>query len=193
MTTTAITRLLQAWVDGDDDAREAVINRLYPELRRMARARLRREGRAITMEPTLLAHEAYLRLEDQQRTRWQNRRHFFAIAARIMRRVLVDHRRARGAQKRGANAPRVCIDDVSIAAPVEPDVAVLYRALARLAEQDARQARVVELRFFGGLTVEETAEALGVSPATVKREWTMARAWLKREVDPELGGMGNAP
>jgi RNA polymerase sigma factor (TIGR02999 family) len=163
---------------------------VYEELRRQAGRAMRREGDAHTLQATALVHEAYLRLVDQQRVQWRNRAHFFAIAAQMMRRVLVDHARTRLAAKRGGELQRVTLGDVG-AGPAEAgdgdgvDVLALHEALERLALLDPRQARLVELRYFGGLGIEETAEALEVSPATVKRDWAVARAWLRRALAAE--------
>ena len=157
---------------------------VYDELRRMARYYMKSEDRAHTLQPTALVHDAYIRLVDQNRVNWQNRAHFFGVAAQIIRRVLVDHARARHRLKRGGLALKVTlIDDIAAAAnQAELDLVALDEGLNRLAELDERQSRIVELRFFGGLSIEETAEALTTSTATVKREWSMARAWLFREL-----------
>lgn len=177
-----VTALLLAWSDGDDAARSRLFEAVYDELRRLARNRMRGERPEVSLAPTALVHEAYLRLIDQQRVRWQNRSHFFAIAGHVMRRVLVDHARARAAAKRGPDL-RIPLDDVDIAAAAtDVDVLALDAALDKLAAQDPRQSEMVELRFFAGLTVDETAAALGVSPVTVKRDWAFARAWLFREL-----------
>jgi RNA polymerase sigma factor (TIGR02999 family) len=179
---TGVTALLLAWSDGDDAARSRFIDAVYDELRRLARGHLRRERQNHSLAPTALVHEAYCKLIDQRHTRWENRAQFFAIAARIMRRILVDHARTRGAAKRGAGAT-VRLDDVSVAAAGgDVDVLALDVALEKLARIDERQCRLVELRFFAGLTVEETAAALDVAPVTVKRDWALARAWLFREL-----------
>jgi RNA polymerase sigma factor (TIGR02999 family) len=178
-----VTQLLAAWSDGDEAARDAVVAMVYAELRRIARNRMRREGDAVTLQTTGLVHEAYLRLARQHATQWRNRAHFFAIAARVMRRVLVESYRGRHAQKRGGLRARVELDAIDAAAtPVSLDLEALEAALDGLERQDELQARIVELRYFAGLTIEETAEAVGLSPATVKREWALARAWLKREL-----------
>jgi RNA polymerase sigma-70 factor, ECF subfamily len=160
----------------------------YQELRRLAAAYLRRERPGQTLQPTALVHEAYLRLARDKPGRWQNRAHFCAIAANAMRQILVERARARGAVKRGGGQPRVTlVDDIDVATgndgPAPIDLLALDQALTRLAELDPRQARIVELRYFGGLSLEETAEALDVAPATVKRDWTVARAFLARELD----------
>jgi RNA polymerase sigma factor (TIGR02999 family) len=192
---TDVTRLLLAWSDGEEAAAEPLMDAVYQELRRLARAYVLRERPDHSLSPTGLVHEAYLRLVDQKRARWQNRAHFFAVASKVMRRLLVDHARARGASKRGSGLT-VSLDDVNINvdgdADVDlgrvhgnqPDVLALDRALEKLAGIDARQARLVELRFFGGLTFDEAAAVLDVAVITVKRDWALARTWLFRE----LGG-----
>ncbi len=176
-----MTALLRAWADGDDAARDAAVQLAYAELRRIAQNRLRGEGDATTIDATGLAHEAFVRLAEQTRVQWQNRAQFFAIAARVMRRILVDRHRARKAQKRDATCV-VLSTEAGMAAPEEVDLELLNRALDRLSLQDSRQAQIVELRFFAGLTIEDAAEVVGISPATVKREWALARAWLRREI-----------
>ena len=161
---------------------------VYQELRRLAAAYLRRERPGQTLQPTGLVHEAYLRLMKDRQDRWQNRAHFCAIAANAMRQILIERARARGALKRGGAQPRVTLDEALVAGGEQSfDILALDRALEKLGEFDAEQARLVELRFFGGLTVEETAEAMSISPATVKRHWAVARAWLARELE------GNSP
>jgi RNA polymerase sigma factor (TIGR02999 family) len=185
------TALLAAWSAGDADAGDRLAERLYPELRRLAARRLREAGRDLTLQPTELVHEAYLRLVDQTRTRWQSRAHFFAIASRTLRRVLANHARDRGRLKRGGGAHLVALDGelpLEIAqAPASPltevDVLALEEALAVLEQVDPESARLVELRFYGGLSVEETAEVLGVSRTAVIRGWRSARAWLKSWLD----------
>lgn len=180
-----VTGLLLAWSSGDETARNRLFEAVYGELRRLASARLRGERPDLSLAPTALVHEAYLKLIDQRRVHWQNRTHFFAIAGQVMRRVLVDHARARAAAKRGGNA-RIPLDqiDVGIAAR-EVDVLALDAALDKLASVDRRQSELVELRFFAGLTVEETAAALDVAPITVKRDWALAKAWLFRELQEQ--------
>jgi RNA polymerase sigma factor (TIGR02999 family) len=179
-----VTRLLVAWRDGQPGALDRLIPLVYDELRRQARRQLRQERAGHTLQPTALVHEAFLRLVGQS-AQWQNRRHFFAVASQAMRRVLVDHARARDAAKRGDGATRVTLDDAAVEGrPAEVDVLALDEVLGRLEQLDPRQARVVELRYFGGLSAPEAAEALEVSLATVNRDWAMARAWLFRE----LGG-----
>jgi RNA polymerase sigma factor (TIGR02999 family) len=164
-----------------DDLMPAV----YAELKRIAAAYLRRERPGHTLQPTALVNEAYVRLAGQH-PRFQNRAHFCAIAANAMRQILVERARARNARKRGGGAARVTLDEAMAPAPGPPvDLDALDEALTRLAALDAQQARIVELRFFGGLSVEETADVLGISPATVKRHWSVARAWLARELEPQ--------
>ena len=159
---------------------------VYDELHRQAERAMRRENESHTLQATALVHEAYLRLVDQSRVEWKNRAHFFGIAAQVMRRILVDHARARLADKRGGDVHRITLEDGNVGAVEDQaggvDLLDLHDALERLAALDATQARVVELRYFSGLNIEETAEALDISPATVKREWSVARAWLRREL-----------
>ncbi len=163
-----VTHLLRAWSDGDPQALEHLLPLVEAELRRLARGYMARERREHTLQPTALINEAFIRLAGAKSIRWQDRAHFFGISARLMRRVLVDYARARGFQKRGARAEKVSLDDVSIPAPEPPvDIVALDLALEALATKDERKSRVVELRFFGGLTIEETAEVLHVSPDTV--------------------------
>jgi len=177
-----VTALLVACSGGDAHARTQLIDVVYGELRRLARGFIRRERPDHSLPPTALVHEAYLKLVGQRRTRWQNRAHFFAIAAHSMRRILVDHARAHGARKRGAEA-RVPFHDADTASdPFDLDILALDVALERLGARYPRQAQLVELRFFGGLTVEETAAVLGVASITVKRDWALAKTWLYREV-----------
>ncbi len=176
-----VTALLKEWSGGDRRALERLMPLVYDELRKLAASYLREERPDHTLQPTALVHEAYIRLTNQRDVVWQNRAHFFGIAAQMMRRILVDHARKRQAAKRDAAAWRVATD-VDDAADRAPELLALDRALSSLEEMDPQQAKVVELRFFGGLTVEETAEVAGVSPATVKREWRTAKAWLRREI-----------
>ena len=169
---------------GDQPSLDTLLPLVYDELRRLAAAYLRRERPGQTLQPTALVHEAYLRLLKDRPDRWQNRAHFCAIAAHSMRQILIERARARDAQKRGGGGAKVTLDEgVMAGAPRPIDFLALDDALERLAALDAEQARIVELRFFGGLSVEETAEALGSSPATIKRRWTLARAWLARELE----------
>ena len=181
-----VTRLLLEWKRGDAAALDRLLPLIYAELRRIASRHLRRERLGHTLQPTALVHEAYLKLVQATELEWRDRAHFFAVAARVMRQILVDHARARQAGKRGGALRKVSIEDV--AAPgvtADVDLLALDTALGRLAHFDPQQSRVVELRYFGGLTIEETAEVIGVSPATVKREWMMAKAWLRRELGGE--------
>jgi RNA polymerase sigma factor (TIGR02999 family) len=178
-----LATLLDRARQGEPAAVEEFVPVLYHELRRIAARSLRRERPGQTLQPTALVHEAYLRLLRDEDRSFQNRAHFLAIAARSMREILVEHARARGAQKRGGHRQRVTLDeDVAAGQPRDVELVALDAALERLEQVDATHARIVELKFFGGLTNEETAEALGVSPATVKRGWAMARAWLFREL-----------
>jgi RNA polymerase sigma factor (TIGR02999 family) len=176
-----VTALLLAWSDGDQEAASRLIEAVYDELRRVARRHLRGE-RDHSLAPTALVHEAYLKLVDQRRVRWQNRAHFFGIAAQLMRRILVDHARSRAAAKRGRDRT-VCLDAADAATPpFDVDILALDAALDKLGALDARQSKLVELRFFAGLTVEEVAATLDVAPITVKRDWAHARAWLFHEL-----------
>jgi RNA polymerase sigma factor (TIGR02999 family) len=176
--------LLARASSGDDRAVSKLMPLVYDELRRLAAAYLRRERPGQTLQATALVHEAYVRLIGERKTRWQDRTHFVAIAALSMRQILVERARARKAAKRGGGAPRLALDESVAAAEAggDVDVIALDRALDRLAALSARQAKIVELRYFGGLSIEECGEALHVSPATVTREWALARAWLKREL-----------
>ena len=178
-----VTALLGEWSGGDREALERLIPVVYGELRRLAASYLKSERPGHTLQPTALVHEAYLRLSKQHGVAWQNRSHFFAVAARMMRRILVDHARKRRASKRDAEAWLVeTVPGASVASGRPTELLSLDRALEALERIDPAQARVVELRFFAGLTIEETSEAAGISPATVKREWQTARAWLRREM-----------
>lgn len=178
-----VTELLSQWSKGDNSAREKLVPLVYEELRRMARQVLFERGRDQTLQSTALVHEAYLRLVGQTSVHWDNRVHFFAVAAQMMRRILIDHIRMQRAQKRGGESVTLVLDEaVALPAQREVDLVALDDALNVLAGLDERQCRLVELRFFGGLTIEETSQALKISPATVKREWTTARLWLLREM-----------
>ena len=179
----AVTQLLLAWGAGDPGALERLTPLVHDELRRIARGYMRREGPGQTLQTTALVNEAYLKLVNCSLVRWQDRAHFFAMSARLMRRILVDHARARQVVKRGGGATMVVFDEAVVGAP-EPalDIVALDDALQTLANVDARKSSVVELRFFGGLTVEETAEALQVSCETVMRDWRFAKTWLFREL-----------
>jgi RNA polymerase sigma factor (TIGR02999 family) len=178
--------LLDRWREGDRRAFEELVPLVYGELRRLARHYLRKERSDHTLQSTALVHEAYLRLAGEKSPQWQNRAHFFGIAANIMRRILVEHARSHGAEKRGGGASRVTLDDaVSLSVRTDLDIIELDRALSELAELDNRQSSIVEMRFFGGLSIEDVAEVLKISPATVKREWVTARAWLRRSMIEE--------
>jgi RNA polymerase sigma factor (TIGR02999 family) len=180
-----LTQLLQAWQQGDAPAGEQLVPLVYAELRRIARMKLGGERAGHTLQATALVHEAWLRLMQQHGAGWQNRAQFFAIATQAMRRILVDHARRRQAAKRGSGEPPADVDDLAgvLLSPVpDEQLVALDVALERLTAIDERQAKVVELRFFGGLSVEETAEVLALSPTTVKREWATARLWLFRAV-----------
>ena len=178
-----ITHILKEWSDGDRQALDRLTPLVYEELRHQAARYLRRERPGHTLQTTALINEAYLRLIDAKDVQWQSRAHFFAIAANLMRRILVDHSRRRDVEKRGGSQIRLTLDEaLAIAPETDVDVLAIDEALNRLANLDPQQARVVELRFFSGLNVEETATALGVSPKTVKRDWSVARAWLRREI-----------
>ena len=177
-----ITEVLAAWANHDPTARDRLVPIVYEELRRLARHYMRGEREGHTLQTTALVNEAYLRLAGIDGLRWRDRAHFFALAATLMRRVLVDHARQRGREKRGAGVAVTSLDENAIAPRSDVDVLALDDALARLAAVDPQQSRVVELRFFAGLSVEETAEALGISPATVKRDWATAKLWLYNEL-----------
>jgi RNA polymerase sigma-70 factor (ECF subfamily) len=180
----AVTELLRAWSDGDDSALERLLPLVEAELRRLARAYMARERRNHTLQVTALINEAFVRLTDARHLHWQDRAHFLGISARLMRRVLVDHARSRGYQKRGGEAQRVTLSE-AVAVPPEPllNLVALDRALQALEAVDTRKSRVIELRFFGGLSVEETADVLHVSPDTVKRDWRLAKLWLLHELE----------
>jgi RNA polymerase sigma-70 factor, ECF subfamily len=178
-----VTELLLAWGEGDRAALDALVPLVYAELHRLARHYIRGERPGRTLQTTALVHEAYVRLIDASRVRWESRAHFFAVSARLMRRILVDAARTRGARKRGGDVPRVPLDEsIDVATARGDDLVALDDALTVLAAVDPRKERVVELRYFGGLTVEETAEALKVSVDTVMRDWKLARLWLHREL-----------
>ncbi|HSG48816.1 MAG TPA: sigma-70 family RNA polymerase sigma factor [Longimicrobiales bacterium] len=180
-----VTRILGQMAGGDPDAMERLLPLVYEELRELARREMRRERDGHTLGATAVVHEAYLRLAELDQISWEGRAHFFGAAAMAMRRVLISYARARNAQKRGSGAVPVPIDDVVLAARERPqELLALDEALSRLEEVNPRQARVVECRFFAGMNIDETAEALGISNATVRRDWALARAWLNRE----LGG-----
>jgi RNA polymerase sigma factor (TIGR02999 family) len=183
-----ITRLLQQWQDGIAEAFDQLVPLVYDELRTIATRHLSREWRHNRLHTTAVVSEAYLKIFGQRDVDWQNRGHFFAIAAQLMRRILVDEARREHRQKRGGDSPRVAIDEVQVAVPTPVDAVDaldLDRTLQKLERLDPDAAKIVELRFFGGLTIEETASALGISPATVKRDWAIAKGWLHRELTGE--------
>ena len=178
-----VTTLLLSWAKGDQAAFDQLVPVVHRELRRLARRAMAGERRDHTLEPTALVNEVYLRLVDLKGVRWNDRAHFFALSARLMRRILVDIARSKHYQKRGAGALTVCLDEVTLASPEKgEDLMALDEVLERLSTIDPRRSQVVELRFFGGLGVEETAEVLGISRHTVQRDWTLARTWLLREL-----------
>jgi RNA polymerase sigma factor (TIGR02999 family) len=183
MADTTVTKLLARWRAGERGALDALMSAVYPELRRIAARHLQRERPGNSLQTTALVHEAYLKLIDQNRAEWQDRAHFYAIAAEIMRRILVDHARATHREKRGGGVPLLELDEaLRMSDKKSMELIALDDALNGLAKLDLQQSRVVELRFFGGLTVEETAEALRISRSTVNRDWVTARAWLLREL-----------
>ena len=173
---------MAAWSNADPTARDALLPIVYGELRRLAHHYMQGERAGHTLQTTALVNEAYLKLADLDRMQWRDRAHFFAMAATLMRRVLVDHARDRACDKRGGAVVFTSIDGKDIGSSANIDVLALDEALDRLAAIDAQQSRIVELRFFGGLTIDETAEALDISPATVKRDWTWAKAWLYQQL-----------
>ena len=180
---TQVTQLLQKWQEGNQEALEALMPLVYNELKRLAGSYLRRERPDHTLQSAALVNEAYLRLVDQTQTRWQNKAHFYGIAAQMMRRVLADHARSHNAVKRGAGMPELELNEsIAQAQSRSVDLLDLEEALQKLEKLDPQQGRIVELRFFSGLSIEDTANVLGISPATVKRDWAAARAWLFREV-----------
>ena len=177
-----VTRWLQAWGRGDESALEKLVPLVYGELHRRARRFMGRERAGHSLRPTALIHEAYLRLVGSKPVDWRNRSHFYALSSRLMRQILVDHARSHGSAKRGAGAIPVPFDEALMGQESAPDLVRLDEALLALAATDERKSRVVELRFFGGLSVEETAGVLEVSPQTVLRDWKLAKAWLQREM-----------
>ncbi len=177
------TQILAEMAAGDRSAAQRLLPMIYDEFRSLAARYLGRERAGHTLEPTALVHEAYMRLVDQSRVNWQGRTHFFAVGAQLMRRILVDHARHKGRAKRGGGRARITLDEhVAISPQRDEDLLALDEALQKLAQVDPRQAQVVELRFFGGLSVDEVAQVLGVSKRTVESDWTMVRAWLRREL-----------
>jgi RNA polymerase sigma factor (TIGR02999 family) len=178
-----ITQLLKQWQEGDSQALETLMPLVYSELKRLAGSYLRRERPDHTLQSAALVNEAYLRLVDQNQTHWQNKAHFFGIAAQMMRRILADHARGHNADKRGGGLPALELVEAMVQAQARNvDLLGLERALQKLEKLDPQQGKIVELRFFSGLSIEDTANVLGISPATVKRDWTVARAWLFREM-----------
>jgi RNA polymerase sigma factor (TIGR02999 family) len=179
-----VTGMLVKWSQGDKAVLDQLLPAVYEELHRMAARYLRRERPDHTLQPTALINEAYLRLVDKNSITWENRAHFFGIAANVMRRILVDHARGHQAAKRGGSAIKLPLDEAIHGSPKQErmDVIALDAALTRLAKMDPEQSRLVELRYFAGLNIEATAEIMGISPATVKRKWTVSRAWLRREI-----------
>ena len=187
--TDQVTRLLQEWGDGEQQALEKLVPLIYSELRQMAHKCLYRERPGHTLQTTALVHEAYLKLIDQRDTRWQNRAHFFAIAAQAMRRILVDNARRHKAAKRGGVDENLPLDEAAnVSLEPDPILLPLNEALNELAEIDPQQSQIVELRYFGGLTIEETAEVMKLSKDTVKGDWAMARAWLRQELSRDEPG-----
>jgi RNA polymerase sigma factor (TIGR02999 family) len=183
LTQKQISQLLVDWSNGDKAALDKLIPLVYGELRRLARYHMRRERQGHTLQTSALVNEAYLRLVDYKRMRWQDRAHFFAVAAQAMRRILIEHARSHSREKRGGEARRVSLDEAAgLVDEQASEMIALDDALMSLAKFDPRKSQIVELRYFGGLDIEETAEVMGVSPATVKRDWNTARLWLHREV-----------
>lgn len=190
---TEVTALLQAWSGGDEAALDQLTPLIYKELRRLAGSFMRREREGHTLQPTALANEAYMRLAEVQAMNWRDRAHFFAVASRVMRRILVDSARAKGAHKRGDGAKPLRFDempDVADGSADDRQLTALDDALEALARVDPRKVQVIEMRFFGGLTVEETAEVLKISPQSVLRDWKLARAWLNREMRGPVSASG---
>lgn len=182
-----LTELLNAWQEGKQGAIDELMPLVYQELRKLARAYLRNERPEHTLQPTALVNEAYLRLVGQKNVRWQNRKHFFGIASQLMRRILVDHARKRSAHKRGGGETPVTFEEEKGTPPQRPDLVALDEALDALAGLDPRQAKLVELKYFAGLSNEETADVLDISLAAVKRDWVVAKAWLRREMERHRG------
>ena len=179
-----VTELLVRWRGGEKAALDSLMPLVYSELRRIAQHYLNNERPDHTLQSTALVHEAYVRLTGQALPQWQNRAHFFAVAAQLMRQILVDYARSHRASKRGGNVYKMALDEAEEQPqPLDVDVVALDDALKSLSDMDSQQSRVVELKFFGGLSIEDTADVLGVSPSTVKRDWVTARAWLYRELD----------
>jgi len=181
-----VTQLLNAWSDGDQAARDKLMPLVYEELHRLAHQYMRRESPGHTLQTSALVNEAFVKLVDQRNVRWQNRAHFFGIAAQLMRRILVDHARGRHTAKRGGGVQAISFDDgLYVSDERSAEVVAVHEALEQLSKFDSRKGQIVELRFFGGLSIDETAEVLAVSPGTVMRDWTLAKAWLHREMSSE--------
>ena len=185
----SVTQLLVAWGEGDEAARDELMAAVYHELHQLAHNYMKRESPGHTLQTSALVNEAFLRLVDQKNVRWQNRAHFFGLAAQMMRRILVDYARSRRYAKRGGGLRDLSLDEaLTVSQERTEQVVVLDETLDRLAEFDRRKSKIVELRFFAGMNVEETAEILGVSAATVMRDWTLAKAWLRREMNAASSG-----
>ena len=179
-----ITELLLAWSRGDKGALDDLITIVYEELRRIAHRQLAKERADHTLQTGALVNETYLKLIDQKRVQWKDRSHFFALASKMMRRILIDYARSRQYEKRGGGAQKISLEEAWVVSPEKAvEIIAMDDALTALASHDERKSRIVELRFFGGLSIEETAEVLGVSPGTVMKDWTLAKAWLQREMD----------
>lgn len=186
-----VTQLLIDWSEGNREARDELMPVVYNELRRLAKSYMRRERPEHTLQTTALVNEAYLKLVDQKRVRWQNRAHFFGIAAQLMRRILVDHARKARAEKRGGGEAKVpYVEGIGLPEEKRVDLVALEEALEGLERLDERQARIVELKYFMGMKIEEIAEVVGISPATVKREWSTAKMWLQREIESRMPSRG---
>ena len=182
-----VTQLLASWGNGDQAARDRLMSVVYEELHRLARRYMRRESPGHTLQTSALLNEAFLRLVDQKNVQWQNRAHFFGIAAQMMRRILVDYARKRNYSKRGGGVRALSLEEALIVSNERSaEVVAVHEALGELAKFDVRKGQIVELRFFGGLSIEETAGVLGVSPGTVMRDWTLAKAWLRKEMSPKV-------
>lgn len=190
----SITQLLLEWREGDETALDRLIPLVYEELRRLAHHYMRRERPGHTLQTTALVNEVYLRLVDHRGMRWQNRAHFYAVAAQAMRRILVDHARSRNFLKRGGNVKMIRLEEAATVAQKQAaDLVALDDALSELATIDPRKSEIVEMRYFGGMSVEETAEVLGVSPVTVMRDWSTAKAWLLRAMSPDVRAKEKPP
>jgi RNA polymerase sigma-70 factor, ECF subfamily len=184
-----VTDLLIAWSNGDEVAREQLMAVVYQELHRLAHHYMKRESPGHTLQTSALVNEAFLRLVDQRDVKWKNRAHFFGIAAQMMRRILVDYARSRRYAKRGGGVKEISLEEAIVSDERSAEIVALDETLGRLAEIDQRKSQIVELRFFGGLSIEEAAEVLDVSPGTVMRDWTMAKAWLRREISRDNTGI----